>query len=318
MTGANPSPAAADGGASRITERAGEDSITTNLSLGRLGVRGTLWDALDLAVEFGFDSIDPDYRQLVALPSIERDRLVVAMSAHCIGFGTGAVPIDLDGTDDTFEAALPDVVEYSALMAHLGVASHMVWVPAWSDRGTYLETFRTMTRRVHECAAVLHDRGMLFGLEYLSQKRLWTRGRHPFIHTMSELRELIAAVGMPNVGVHLDSVHWFTAEETVEDIQLLSPTAISGVDLSDATSGIPLADLDPHLRELPGATGVFPIVEFIEALRRIRYRGPVQAEPFYPPLAAMMPRDAVRATADALTAVLTRNGSVGRPTAADA
>ena len=47
--------------------------------------------------------------------------------------------------------------------------------------------------------------------------------RFPFVHTMAEMKELIAEIGRDNVGLVLDSWHWYTAGETDADMKALSP-----------------------------------------------------------------------------------------------
>jgi sugar phosphate isomerase/epimerase len=64
---------------------------------------------------------------------------------------------------------------------------------------------------------------------------------------------------------------------------------VATVDLNDA----PQVALDQQMdlsRELPAATGVIPVTVFLQALVRIGYDGPIQAEPFNAALRAM-PRD---------------------------
>ena len=63
--------------------------------------------------------------------------------------------------------------------------------------------------------------------------------RYPFIHTMAEMRELIAAIDQPNIGLVLDSWHWYTAHETEADLLALKGSDVICCDLNDAPAGIP-------------------------------------------------------------------------------
>ncbi len=84
----------------------------------------------------------------------------------------------------------------------------------------------------------------------------------PFIHSLNETKELIAAIGTGNVGIQLDSWHWFTADETVADLLTLRNEDIITVDLNDAPQGIALDKQIDSARELPAATGVIPTSPF--------------------------------------------------------
>ncbi|MEM9261583.1 MAG: TIM barrel protein, partial [Bacteroidota bacterium] len=118
------------------------------------------------------------------------------------------------------------------------------------------------------------------GLEYLGTTALRHAGRFAFLSSGRELKELIALIGEPNVGVILDSYHWYTARETEQDLMLWSNEEIVAVDLNDANSQLTLDQQTDVARELPGATGVIDLDTFLNAIVKIGYDGPVRAEPF--------------------------------------
>ena len=91
-----------------------------------------------------------------------------------------------------------------------------------------------------EVGKVLGDHGVRLGLEYVGPKTSWSATRYPFIHTMAEMRELIAAIDQPNVGLVLDSWHWYTAHETAADLLRLKGSDVVCCDLNDAPAGVPI------------------------------------------------------------------------------
>jgi len=97
---------------------------------------------------------------------------------------------------------------------------------------------------------------------------------------MSEMKELMVAIGTNNVGIQLDSWHWFNAEETDKDLLTLRGTDVLTVDLNDAPTGLSLDEYRDDHRELPAATGVIPVKDFLGSLVQIDYDGPIQPEPF--------------------------------------
>ncbi len=98
----------------------------------------------------------------------------------------------------------------------------------------------------------------------------------------------------------LDSYHWHTAEETVEDLMIWKNEEIVAVDLNDANRQLKLVDQTDLARELPGATGVIDLGGFIKALVKIGYDGPVRAEPFSTTLNQMSNELALAATQTAV------------------
>ncbi len=101
------------------------------------------------------------------------------------------------------------------------------------------------------------------------------------------MKDLIVAIGTNNVGIQLDSWHWFNAEETDKDLLALRGSDVVTVDLNDAPRGLSLDQYQDDHRELPAATGVIPVKDFLDALVQIGYAGPIQAEPFNGALRAM-------------------------------
>jgi hypothetical protein len=65
-----------------------------------------------------------------------------------------------------------------------------------------------------------------------------------------------------------------------KDLLTLRNSDILTVDLNDAPKGLTLDQYQDNNRELPSATGVIPVKQFLDALAQIGYEGPIQAEPF--------------------------------------
>ena len=65
---------------------------------------------------------------------------------------------------------------------------------------------------------MLADHGQRLGLEYVAPRTFWRGERHPFVHTLSEMKELLVAIGTDHLGIQLDSWHWYNAEETAADL----------------------------------------------------------------------------------------------------
>ena len=174
------------------------------------------------------------------------------------------------------------------------------WIMPVHDSLTYLANFKQHTARLREIGKVLGDHGVRLGLEYVGPRTLWASKKYPFIHTMAEARELIAAIDQPGIGLVLDSWHWYTAHENEADLLTLKGTDVICCDLNDAPAGIPVDQQKDQVRDLPCATGVIDLKSFLNALVQIGYDGPVRAEPFKAELRRLPAEEAVARTAKAM------------------
>jgi sugar phosphate isomerase/epimerase len=279
------------------------------LSLGRIGFKGTFQQSLELATQYGFEGVDPDADYFSQLSDDQLKKLLDDLKAKNLKLGAAGLPVDFRKDEQTFSDDLRKLPVAARILQAAGVARVSTYILPFSDDLTYLQNFRTHACRLRACAEVLRDHGQRLGLEYVGPKTLWRSLRHPFVHTMSEMKELMVAIGTDNLGIQLDSWHWFNAEETEADLLTLRSQDVVTVDLNDAPAGIPLDKLMDGARELPAATGVIPVKDFLSGLLQIGYNGPVQAEPFNAALRAMPIDQACRATAAAMKKALSLAGT---------
>jgi sugar phosphate isomerase/epimerase len=168
------------------------------------------------------------------------------------------------------------------------------------DELTYGKNFQQHAARLREVGRVLKDHGIRLGLEYVGTQLLLVGKRYPFVHTMAETRELIAEIDTGNVGLVLDTWHWWTAGDTEADILALRNEDVVSVDLNDAPKGIAKEQQRDNERELPAATGVIDALTFLKALVKIGYDGPARPEPFNKVLNALENDPACAATSAAM------------------
>jgi sugar phosphate isomerase/epimerase len=257
------------------------------LSLGRLGFHASFPESLELATKHGFEGLDPDAGYLASLNDDALRRLLDDLQKRNLRFGAAGLPVEFRKDVDTFNSDLKKLPATAAVLQRAGIWRVNTWIMPCSDELTYLQNFRQHAERLRLCAHVLADHGQKLGLEYVSPRTLWRSQKHPFIHTLSEMKELLAAIGTANLGIQLDSWHWFNAQETQQDILTLRGQDVITVDLNDAPTGLTLDLYRDNNRELPAATGVIPVKQFLDALLQIGYDGPIQAEPFNAALRAM-------------------------------
>jgi len=270
------------------------------LNTGNIGVRANLAESIVMAAKFGFDAVDPNTRELAALPDSGMSAMLDDLASKKLTFGSVGQAFPISQTDEAWATFIKELAATAKTLQRARVTRFVTWLSSSDAKLTYLENFRLHARRVGEAAAVLGDSGVSLGLEYLGPKTMWSRSKYPFIHTMASMKELIAETRKPNVGFLLDIWHWYNAGDTVADILTLRNRDIVAVHMSDAPAGIPVdQQVDSH-RELPMATGIIDTGGFMNALNQIGYDGPAAAEPFSADLRALPPDQALAKTAEAM------------------
>jgi sugar phosphate isomerase/epimerase len=270
------------------------------LSLGRIGFHATFPESVELATRHGFEGLDPDISYLASLNNDTLHQLLDDLQKRNLKFGAAGLPVEFRKDSETFNGDLKKLPAASAVLQRAGIWRVSTWVMPCSDNLTYLQNFREHAERLRLCAQVLADHGQKLGLEYVSPRTLWRSQKHPFIHTLGEMKELLVAIGTDNLGIQLDSWHWFNAQETQQDLLTLRAQDVITVDLNDAPTGLTIDQYRDNSRELPAATGVIPVKQFLDALLQIGYDGPIQAEPFNAPLRALPLDQACAMTSEAM------------------
>lgn len=274
--------------------------FTLDLNGGAIGVRVDQRQAIVLAAKHGFESVYADPGFLQTLDDTGRQDLAAFMKEQQIVWGAAGLPVEFRRDESTFQSGLQTLPQAARALQQSGVSRVGTWIMPAHDHLTYTANFRQHARRLRECVKVLGDYGHRFGMEYVAPKTLWASKRHSFIHSMAETKELIAEIGRDNVGIVLDSWHWYTAHESPDDLRTLTNRDVVACDLNDAPSGMAIDQQIDNRRELPAATGVIDLKSFLGVLVEIGYDGPVRAEPFNAPLNALDHDAACRATAQAM------------------
>lgn len=264
-----------------FAHRKAERKFKIALNPGIIGVKANFEETLDYAIKYGYEAISPYTSEVMTDYSAGKLNEVLAkMETHDISFDSTNIPVEFRRSAAEFKEDFKSLRNFCQTMEKQGATRINTWIISSHNDLTYSENMRQHADRLGECAKVMKDHGITLGLEYLGPRPAIVKNRYPFISTMKEGKELIAAIGENNVGLVLDSFHWYTANESIEDIRTLKPENIVTVDINDALAGINRELQVDGKRELPMATGVINIKDFLQGILDIGYDGPVRTEPF--------------------------------------
>ncbi len=281
----------------------GKVKFYKNLGHGHIGVRANQQQALDYAVKYGFDSITPGPGEFQNKSISEVRQWVEKMKEKGIRYGTGGLPIEFRRDENRFRTDMARLPEQAGLLRQMGVKRIATWVMPGHRELTYFQNFKQLERRFREIANILKDNDLRLGLEFVGPRTSRARSRFPFICTQIGMMELVDAIGTGNVGLLMDSWHWYTSHGTVEELLQLSNKDIVHVHVNDAPKGIPVDQQIDSRRALPVTTGVIDMKGFINALLKIGYDGPVECEPFDQELSKMEDDAALQKTIASLNRI---------------
>jgi sugar phosphate isomerase/epimerase len=247
------------------------------LNPGVVGVSApTLDDVIEAAERCLFHAVEVNPVEVAAIPTVDVIQKLEAAKMRAAAWG---LPGPWRGTDEDHAGVIASLPKLAESCAAVGCNRVYTWITPASDDLTFEENWDWHVARLKPLAEILDQHGCRLGLEYVGPKTSRASKKHEFVYNMEGMLKLAAAVG-PNVGLMLDAWHWYTANETADQLRALSPNAVVHVHVNDAPKGLERDEQLDHKRELPGATGVIDIVAFLVALKSIGYDGPVTPEPF--------------------------------------
>lgn len=238
-----------------------------------LGFQGSPQQFVELAAKYGFQSVDLDPKSLIA--SLGEEGAVELLRRHGVRIGSMGLPVEWRTTDDKFREGLPGLVESAAAARKLGCTACCTYILPSTDESP-APFMAAAVRRLRLCAQLLGAYGIRLGLEFVGPHHLRTRWANPFIWTVDDTLEMIAAIGEPNVGLLYDSYHWYTNGLDVDDILRLRADQIVHVHINDAPD-IPVEEALDNGRLITGE-GVIDLTGFLKALHSIGYTGAIAQE----------------------------------------
>lgn len=258
-------------------------------------------DFLDASSNAGFPAIE---YAIVPFSRVARDESKKAamelLTSRNLVLGSFHLPVEFRKDEATFQVGLKELSYHAALAKEMGVTRCCTWILPSTDEPVAEYTSRFI-RRLRECARILNEYDIRFGIEWVGPKTMRTM-KNEFIHSIPGMLEMIGAIDQPNVGLLFDSFHWYTSHATREDILSLTADQIVLVHINDAPD-LPKDEQIDNQRLLPGE-GVIDLQGMLSALQIIGYNSYVSVETFSVEIPLLGAREAALKTKHAVDRVL--------------
>lgn len=283
--------------------------MKVSLNGARLGAdKLTFLEYVDLAARHGFDGIDfgigAAMRTAEELggPDLLKDYLREK------GIVPASFGLDVEWRRDqaTFENGMGSLEEKAKFASRIGATRCCTWMPPSTNEDA-INWRRLVLRRFNEIGVVLEHHGIRFGLEWVGPHHLRAgsanaMGVNPFVYTMADTLDLINEIGLPNIGLLVDSYHCYTTGVTEDDLAKLTDSQIVHVHINDAPKGVGPEGARDGERLVPGA-GEIDLAGFVNGLKRAGYLGYVAAEILAPQNIAADPETAADLVRSSLKSV---------------
>jgi 2-keto-myo-inositol isomerase len=165
--------------------------------------------------------------------------------------------------------------EELAAIAEAIACPYIVVVPGAFPAGglSSYEVIEETVRVLRELASIAERHRVALAFEFLCQKDC-------SVQTLELANEIVQKVNRRNIGLVVDSFHFYVGGSTIKMIDALDPKRLFIFHINDAED-LPLDQLTDAHRLLPGL-GTLKLKEIIEAFKRIGYDGAASVEVFRP------------------------------------
>jgi 2-keto-myo-inositol isomerase len=186
--------------------------------------------------------------------------------------------------------------ELSSIAEAIG-CPYIVVVPGQFPPGglSSYEVIEETVRVLRELASIAERHGVALAFEFLGQKDC-------SVQTLELADEIVQKVNRRNIGLVIDSFHFYAGGSTVKMIDVLDPKRLFIFHINDAEN-LPAEQLTDAHRLLPGL-GILPLTAIIAALSRIGYDAVASVEIFRPEYWERDPFELARETKAAVEKVL--------------
>ncbi len=198
-------------------------------------------------------------------------------------------------SDKDYEAIKQECVELSRIAAKIG-CPYIVVVPGKLPENVgYDEILAESVRVLNELGDIAETYGVSLAFEFLGQSDC-------SVQTLDFCAEIVEKVNRENIGLVIDTFHFYAGNSSFEAIEKLDPDKLFIFHINDAEN-LPKEQLTDAHRLYPGE-GILPIREIKEKFDQIGYDRMVSIEIFRPEYWSQDPFEVARKAKAATITVL--------------
>ncbi len=248
-----------------------------NFSPQSLRINGRQSELIELALTYGFRSIDIDMSEMLrrSQRSSIDDAAKYLRAAENLSVGGFAVDVDLDADDETFTSQVGALHPLAEVAAELNVSRGYIFAPNATDRLPYHEYFDTQLKRLDQIAEVLGGKNIRLGVGFHAGKELAEGKEFAFAQNVEGFLALVKGVGNSNVGFLIDTWDWVIGDGTIDQISGLTAEQIVAVRMASLAADVDPAKATSKDRVLPEKEGALDHVAVMKHLVAIGFDGPV-------------------------------------------
>lgn len=249
-----------------------------------------------LAKRHGFAAVEYGIEWLAEKVATEGEEAARAwLAEQGIQHAAFWLPVPWREEETKFQEGLKNLAPKARAAQAVGCFACVTFIPPAIDSDP--KEFRAMmVQRFRALCSVLSDYGIRFGIEWVGPAHFRQRG-NPLIWRMDQALALCEEIGAPNIGLLVDSFHWFCAQHSLDELRSLPKERIVHVHINDAPDR-PVEEQIDNERVMPG-DGIIDLVGFLRALKEAGYEGAVSVEVLSKTLPQQFSKDELAAKAKA-------------------
>jgi 2-keto-myo-inositol isomerase len=272
-----------------------------------LGLNGATTLKADLATDIavagraGFEFVEiwaaklMGYLERGGLPALKRDLRRAGLRAATLNSVEHVTFNDPSG----HVRMLEDFRRFCRVAQAVG-AETVIVVPSPCPKGVSLAAIeRESIRVLRELSAIARPSGVRLAYEFLGFADCT-------VNTLAQCAAIVEKVARPNVGLVLDTFHFFAGGSRIASIREANPEKIFIVHINDVERA-PRRKMHDALRLYPGK-GILPLAGILRALKAIGYAGGFSVEIFRPQYWNRPPLQVAREARQSALAALRRAG----------
>ena len=247
-----------------------------NLSPSLIGVSGRQSELIELALTFGFHSLEVNIDDFVKKAQKQTvEHAARFLTSGQLKLGSFQLPIEWRGTEEAYRTELEQLEAIAQVAAAAGGTVCYTPIEPASDVYPYHDNFELHRKRLAEIAENLGKHELRLGIALQPLPAHRAGKEFQFIFEADALVTLMKSIPASNVGLYIDTWNWHFGGGTVGQLGALDGSQVVGLTVADAPTGIDTESASESQRLLPSDEGVIDIVGMISQLKDLGVRAPV-------------------------------------------